>query len=487
MSKKALIIILCVALAICIAAVSIYFVMDYQKKQEQQAAQEQYISEVLQYIDNKYSSFNTADNKAGKIVLFNELSAYQAEFESGSFVSFEISSKFDNVLGSMTDSFYDTYMSMIDDVSVLAASNLSERQQYIINILADTYDLYERFNEVEMHDIIDGEVCDCEYFGLAGKALLYHELIDVHIWFVDDTFINECIIVTSSYIEELNGIKSIIDTDGVITDTTKLQVLYGKIDGLIEAYSEELLGSDFDDTLLSIGSTLENKKLWFFNYYTSVVDEIEKRELENDDDLDTLTGKILDLEELLRQIEEDNVLDVNFDEEADTDGDADEEADLNEDELLVKRIKDLSKEYIEAYNEIAARVRPQGGSGGSGGGSSGGWSGGGSSGGGWVDTRPTAPAPRAMFKCPSWRAYNFGWFSSPCSNPNHTRGMEIWYCAVTSGVGDPIRYLPCSLCPNCHTASDGRLVGACITVDYRSWDELPEEGKAAFGYEPPFG
>jgi len=337
--KKIIIIISCIALVVCAALVSVYFYNDYQNKLKEQEARElreQYIQEVLQFIDSQSSTFNNSDNIVYKISIYNNLTDYQLAFKNSDFESDEVSTRLNAVLSSMTNTFYDTYITMIGDVAELAATNLLERQQYIFNKLADIDSLYERFNAVEVDVVLfnNDEEDENTYCGRTERVAIFRELSAFRMRFINDTFINNNINNVKSYIEDLESIKTLIETDSVITDPAKLRELNNKIDELIELYKLELLIDDYDNTLLRSDTAIDDKKAWFFSHYNTLIEEISERERENDNDKVTINKQIDDFELLKEILQNEGMLDED-----------------NENALMA-----IINEFLEDYIEYIERI-----------------------------------------------------------------------------------------------------------------------------------
>jgi len=292
-SRKMLIAILsCVVFVALTTLITAYFVTDYIEK-KQMHTEQQYIFDVLQYIDNQHKLFDMAENnRPRKVIIYNEVYNYQVAFESGEFKREEISTRFAFVLSSMIDSFVDNYNEMIDEVEAAASDSFYELQKYIAEILSKINNIAENINTAEE---------------LVEMTELAHILIEIYQGFTTDGLLNDFTNEINTFIEELQNIRVIIESDAVLTDLEKLDYLYEKVEGLINTFNEDLNRNDFNEVRDEYNVVYEIISTSIFDYYAILINEISERENLNGD-IESIEQKIEELHLLKTDISQNIIM-----------------------------------------------------------------------------------------------------------------------------------------------------------------------------------
>ena len=335
-----IIIMLCVIVAVAATLTAAYFVTENSKKQQADREQ-QYIEEVLLYIDIKYSSFTVENDRLRRAYIYNELLDYQAELENQGFENDSIDAKFNFTFERMIYHFVAAYNVMINNVEAEAVGIFTVLHYNIDELLAEIDSLTKEFETIEIPSgaiIYTAE--NNTYRGRTEKVLLFNAMLNKEAWFVHDTFIDDFFGELQLLIVRLIDIREIINSDGVVTDTGKLQPLFDSIERLSENYTEELKSEPSEAIIHGFDSALDDMRTWFFDNYTSVFDEISERDSNS---ISAIEKQLSDLEDLKEVITE--------------------EAVLNPEMLLQIREKvillyETLVEKLEALKEAAAQIPP---------------------------------------------------------------------------------------------------------------------------------
>jgi spore germination cell wall hydrolase CwlJ-like protein len=272
-----------------------FYSVDRHRKQVEQ----QYISDVLQTIDEWHDRFNSTEeeNRLYRVGLFAELSDSKAEFISGDYENEEIVDSYAFVKNQMRDWFYDEYNEKINNVTTVADINSNERHQYILDINMEIDDLYDSFDITESNGA-----------GRADRVILFRKLSENRTTFTDSSFVSDKLDNTYAYINTLHRVRALIISDGVLADTARQQVLFDMIDSLVAAYSEDLSTEDSEDVLVKFDFVIDTTREWFLNHYVGLIGTASELERDDENDKNTISKQIEDLESVKFFIEADKVI-----------------------------------------------------------------------------------------------------------------------------------------------------------------------------------
>jgi len=336
---------------ICIVAVSVSFTADSQNQMRQW-----HTNEVLTVIDGWLVEFESADesDRNYKVNTFRAISDYQMQISDHAMHSDIIDSEFIVIMEHIIDSFFDNYISMIDEIVDEIAKNYEEVNEYISNMSADINkisDLFiftdsdpadDGFNYDEQidEDFTDGDLDDDGFFDeKLTKKDLYKELLDLYAVFMADDLIQLNLAKKDENVDKLSEIKDLIIYEDII-DEVRITALHDIINSQIELYmdTDQMVTVEVSNIIIMFDIELLLQRLWFEEHYFWLVEEIADTDREDEYDDVTVNRQIEDLITVTQLIEDDGI--------------AGEEFILS----ISKRVNQLIEEYENELILIAERI-----------------------------------------------------------------------------------------------------------------------------------
>lgn len=368
--KKAIIIIMSCILCIGAALIAVYFVVQNHEHEQERLEQQQQIDEVLLKIDSIYNSFTAAgDNRQAKVALHNELKSYISGLQAeGSSIDKEVAARLEIVYDNMRNALAGIYGAMIDAVKEKAEKDVADMHNYKESKREEIDELIDAFNAVEV-SIVFGAQAGSEtvferYPGKSEKISLLTELTAARDAFTEDTYLADRIGAFNRYIEEMDNLKSIIKSDGVLPGWQYEESITVRIDSSITEYTDKAASEDYEEILWKYDTTLERGKTWFTGYYKQIIEEIDDLERKDNSDIKTIQQQAAELQALRSEIAEDGIID-DFQQIFDV-----IDTKVKEYEQEIKDINEQIEREKRDREQRETPVNPGGGSSGSGGGDS---------------------------------------------------------------------------------------------------------------------
>ena len=330
-------------IVICVAITSISLSPDSQRLMK-----EHHTDEVLQVIDGWVYKFEVSDenDRTHKLDAYMALSDFQTQRSNHTIQCDRIDSEFDMALSHIADWFFNNYSNMVNRIDDEAAGNSYEIQQYLSNLSA----------EIDKYSDFFASTDDNKFVDRAYRAELFAELYDMHTSFIEDDYIPVRIDKNESLVEELSEIKSLIEGESTI-DAERLTILHNKIDSLIIIYTDpdraENIEAETTGILDKFDTELSLQIIWFEEHYSWLIEQIENMEIKDEYDDATLKNQIAGLEHVKQYIEDDLVVDADFQQSKNEQIDKLTEEYEGELALVTERIKERE---LKAANAAAANA-----------------------------------------------------------------------------------------------------------------------------------
>jgi len=294
---------------------------------------EHHTGEVIHAIDGLLNEFEVAgaSDRFYKVNAFVALSDFQTQLGNNSLQCERIDSEFSGAMSHIVDWFFYNYLSMVEEITEDVTVNNDEIQQYLSDVFADINKYSDFFETTGDKQTVDR----------AHRAELFADLYDKHVVFIYDDFISLRFDENEARVEELAGLKSLINDENII-DTERSAVLYGMIDSFIEQYKEADFTAaaqhEINNILNKFDSELSLQIEWFEEHYSSRIDEIADTDRKDEYDEATVSNQIGELERIKQFIGDDGVVGTEY--------------------LLVKneQIDQLLEEYESELASIMERI-----------------------------------------------------------------------------------------------------------------------------------
>jgi len=207
----------------------------------------------------------------------------------------------------LIDESYNKYSERVINIETAASDIFDEREHFILNTILDIENLLENFNAVEtpLYSIFNTDNdAPC---GRAERFDIYEQLLEMSINFSINNNFDSLYDAIYDLVEELKYIFDEITMDSILTESDKIKALCGRIEELIEYYSDKISTDDYSEVAVIIDTILDDMSNWFYEYYLIALDEILSREFRNDK-IRGLERQIADIEVLKAVIASDTAL-----------------------------------------------------------------------------------------------------------------------------------------------------------------------------------
>jgi len=296
--------------------------------------------EVLLVIDEKFNEFVSADasDRSHKISLLEALVDFQTQINDHDIQFDRIDSELNVVRNQIVDWFYEDYISMISEIAQVAAVDINEALQYLLDISEEIDTLSGDFfnedipveesqveesvvEESPVEESIDEELlgedidsADIDSFSeRLYKAEIYAELNSVYEMFTDDDFIPGKLAANEMRINELTAVINLVEEENII-DSERVAGLYDMINSLIEGFADadQTAALETDNTRYRFETELSLQRIWFEEHYFLLADEISNMARVDEYDDVTVKSQIEELELIKLFVEDDGLVSFDF-------------------------------------------------------------------------------------------------------------------------------------------------------------------------------
>jgi len=269
--------------------------------------------EVLHVIDEKRSEFVSADesDRTHKINVFMALADFQTQIVDHDIqdIQFEvIDSELNDVLSQIIDWFYNSYVSIVNEITVEAAEDISEVQQYISELSAEIDSISDYFSGEEF----DSDDIDA-FDERSHRAELFAQLSNMYEVFMDEDFISLILDANEERINELTEVINLIEDESIL-DSERVAGLYEVINSLVEDFTDTDQSATIEASNIKhrFETELLLQRIWFEEHYLLLIDEISTMDREDEYDRDTVKNQIEELKLIMQFIEDDEVVCFDF-------------------------------------------------------------------------------------------------------------------------------------------------------------------------------
>jgi spore germination cell wall hydrolase CwlJ-like protein len=269
----------------------------------QQQLIEHRTDEVIHVIDEKLNEFVSADDsdRLHKINLFIALADFHSQISDYDIQHDRIDSELNVALNQIVDWFYNSYISIVNEIAEEVTEDINEVQQYLANLSADIDSIREYFS-IEELDAADIDVFDERSY----RAELYAQLYRMYEMFLDEEFIPHKLDANGERINELTEVLCLIEDESII-DSERVVGLNDMINSLVEEFTDTDQTAAFEagNIIHRFEAELFLQRIWFEEYYLMLVDEISNMAAEDEYDEATVKNKIEELRLVMQFIEDD--------------------------------------------------------------------------------------------------------------------------------------------------------------------------------------
>jgi spore germination cell wall hydrolase CwlJ-like protein len=270
--------------------------------------------EVIHVIGEKLNEFVSADasDRNHKINVFMVLADFHTQIGDHDIQLDRIDSELNVALSQIVDWFYNSYISIVNEIAEEVNEDISEVQQYLADLSAGIDSISEYFSG----DSLFSEDFDAGDIDTGDERLLraevFAELYSMYEMFIEDDFIPLRLDANEERINELTEVLSLSEDESII-DSERIAGLHDMISSLVEEFTDtdQSAATEAGNIISRFEAELSLQRIWFEEYYLSLIDEISNMVREDEYDEVTVQSQIEELRLVMQFIEDDAVLSLD--------------------------------------------------------------------------------------------------------------------------------------------------------------------------------
>jgi uncharacterized membrane protein YgcG len=240
--------------------------------------EEQDVNSVVDTISQLEKEFNNSNSRDQRIILYNGLKDLKDGYINDG--ENELAT-FDNVLSSMGDWFFDSYVEMISSVEVQSNEYQNKKNELVDLMVNEINNAHTGFLSAirTFNNECEDEECEHEHGFIMVSTVAsqhYYEFVYNRMDYTENEFFNDLDSSIEGYIIEFEKVKELITNEGIITDSTRVMELFERISENVNELM--LMMDDVIDVDNSYENTLDNKFNWFIEHYEDLLAYAKDRE-----------------------------------------------------------------------------------------------------------------------------------------------------------------------------------------------------------------